>query len=467
MSRRRLIIAFTTAALFSMAVRANAQATNPQSQSKASDWPGGPCPAPQYWFERPVELQWTVTDTPNPNCGFHRWSWQTFLWLMQNESLNDSSLNIDQLPYYQQAFKTGAGTFQPRHAKTNAPISTDFGESQAGTGSRALVDQTNQVVYYTVQLNKTEINWIKLYALTQEMLNKSQSNPEVGFPAGCLELKAAWRVAKYLDGSREYIPNARDFYYTVEAEVPVVTGVDKQQVVASKTRTRPALLAMVGLHIVGRTTNHPEFVWATFEHVDNAPACSDSQAGPINPLTGNRWSFYPGNVDCNCQAETQPPPKRCGCNVPTNFKFDEKAYELSPAVTVCTVNPAGGGSTSSTSAVTSLNQSVVAGLKTGDRRFASYMQYYRLAGTLWTDTAKDGEGVLPVFKSGRKYDLSRTGIDISGNPAPMTLEGSVALENTTLETYFQGSKNCFSCHSLGPNQKNNLNLSHLVPVLSD
>jgi hypothetical protein len=30
-------------------------------------------------------------------------------------------------------------------------------------------------------------------------------------------------------------------------------------------------LAMVGMHVVGSTKGHPEMIWATFEHIGNAP----------------------------------------------------------------------------------------------------------------------------------------------------------------------------------------------------
>ena len=38
----------------------------------------------------------------------------------------------------------------------------------------------------------------------------------------------------------------------------------------------PVTLGLVGLHLVINTQLHPEFVWATFEHVNNAPNCTNS-----------------------------------------------------------------------------------------------------------------------------------------------------------------------------------------------
>ena len=64
-------------------------------------------------------------------------------------------------------------------------------------------------------------------------------------------------------------------------------------------------MAMVGLHVVGSVKGHPEMVWATFEHIDNAPqnnyvyiATGDDPFGPIvqkevayDGTSGTSWTF--------------------------------------------------------------------------------------------------------------------------------------------------------------------------------
>jgi hypothetical protein len=44
---------------------------------------------------------------------------------------------------------------------------------------------------------------------------------------------------------------------------------------------------LVGLHVVLTVKDHPEFVWATFEHVRNAPGLT-SQASPPTVL----WTAF-------------------------------------------------------------------------------------------------------------------------------------------------------------------------------
>src|SRR5262245_6625943 len=41
------------------------------------------CLAPASWFPHESTPQPTTADPGNVNCDFHRWSWQTFLWLTQ------------------------------------------------------------------------------------------------------------------------------------------------------------------------------------------------------------------------------------------------------------------------------------------------------------------------------------------------------------------------------------------------
>ena len=43
---------------------------------------------------------------------------------------------------------------------------------------------------------------------------------------------------------------------------------------------------LLGLHLVQKTQNHGEFIWASFEHVANSPDCNPGGSNPIqqNPV---------------------------------------------------------------------------------------------------------------------------------------------------------------------------------------
>jgi len=75
-------------------------------------------------------------------------------------------------------------------------------------------------------------------------------------------VKAAWKILTTSDG-----PDARSRYYVIPgAQVfdPVSGGCVAQDI------------ALVGFHIVSKTPSLPQWVWSTFEHVDNVPG---DQAG--------------------------------------------------------------------------------------------------------------------------------------------------------------------------------------------
>ena len=81
-------------------------------------------------------------------------------------------------------------------------------------------------------------------------------------PVGAVAVKAAWRV---LTGADNDAVRAR-FYVAHSWITDVAASRAAGRVVCTQ-----ADLALVGLHLVVRTPNSPQGVWATFEHVDNVP----------------------------------------------------------------------------------------------------------------------------------------------------------------------------------------------------
>jgi hypothetical protein len=470
------------------------------------------CSAPPPSKGVPVTV---ANGTTTPPCAFHQWSWQSFQWLMATSTTGS---NLAALPYYQNVTSTKP-VAQPRHAKTNEPTLRDFESDQAMSG--ALVDQNGQLVYYTKQTNSQQAKWITGFANDQTALTANSLKPASAFPPGNFEIKASWRVASFNDANgkviKSFINKADlDQYYTADFLVPPVTGVTSSgSPTISTTQLVPATLALVGLHIVATTTLHPEFLWATFEHVDNAPACAaTSELNPTNPATDNPWSFFGGLDNCSeCKSQPQAI-SHCDlkshsnavcqpCNVEPTYANMGPTYKcatescVSPitlgivvmekgvkknvagGTSVCTVNPTGGGSSDSMTAVAQVNTNVAA--KNKD----SLLWHYRLQGTLWggsettigtpppppppppaTQVARYlGLTSIPVQDKTSHTTWGVSTIDTQGKK--FSFAGSVALENTTLETYFQGGKNCFSCHSVSPpaDKQNNLSLSHLVPFV--
>jgi hypothetical protein len=87
---------------------------------------------------------------------------------------------------------------------------------------------------------------------------------------GAIEVKAAWRI----------IPSARRDYFEQNYKVAHAKVYDPE------SRTwNDRDVALVGMHIIKKTPHSPQWVWATFEHKDNAPVEGD-------PGRGRPWNFF-------------------------------------------------------------------------------------------------------------------------------------------------------------------------------
>lgn len=397
-----------------------------------------PCTAPAEWFptvQQPVNFQ-----VDSINCNFHLWAWQEFLWMMQaSESgpanfltlANPNDLFVpNPLPYPGRAEITAAGLdFMPRDEKDEDLVDATA-IHQAGDNS-VLIDQAGQPVFYTILLDSTWYNFaVRNHFNTADSFRVA--SPAMNFPTGgtgAIELKTAWRVAAV--GDSTFIPNASSRFFTVQAQIPTITIVNGR-FVTDTTRMRQATLALAGMHVVGTVPDHPEFIWATFEQVDNAPSCTQTPSA-INDSTRNAWSLYTANLPCASGSQ---------CNA----RPDSLNASFKPTP-VCRVVPFGDRDTTSENArnIRTLNASVQRQLPAN-----SILRSYRMIGGQWTNP-----GGLPA----------RFG-------AGTNIFGSRLLANLTMESFLQPTglpgdtgKTCFGCHNGGVPPKNpkNLEVSHVWP----
>src|SRR5262249_31419296 len=91
---------------------------------------------------------------------------------------------------------------------------------------------------------------------------------------GSIMVKAAWRIKTDKDDASRYYATAAQIYN-------------------SQTKTcAPATVLLVGLHIAHKVDPFTEWVWSTFEQVDNVPPDSDISPKPAPPPNG--YSFNNG-----------------------------------------------------------------------------------------------------------------------------------------------------------------------------
>jgi hypothetical protein len=174
--------------------------------------------------------------------------------------------------------------------------------------------RNNSLVYYMTQVNDVYAYFITgmktgkitldqpQFPFTQQELTKIVNfagTRGIVFPhpeALVVEVKSAWVETSELDAigidARKYV--------TRMATIPDYA---KSSSTWTPNGSKRAQLALVGMHVVGSVAQHPEMVWATFEHIDNAPTasyryCKDEPCnGPItiNPQPGRTWLFSVNN----------------------------------------------------------------------------------------------------------------------------------------------------------------------------
>lgn len=308
-------------------------------------------------------------------------------------------------------------------------LSEDTAQAFPSSNPNWLADKDGNIVYYEILMGKDEYDYIstqKLYNLNEQVKhvkNKKNISLPLGHndTLGGLELKAAWlRVS---DNDRGHI-KWQQFKTT------------KAYVYDEKTRQcAESTMALVGLHIIHKTASQPQWVWATFEHINNAPDTSKLKSN--NTVEGD-YTFY------NNVCSVRPVPAAC-----TPKKIAGKAVtktscepNISPAYYLTGTNdcPAYPVRVSRDFTIKDTTDNHVATLNKAVKSMImevnqdSVFANYELVNVLWSSAAVNDNvppGNPPV-----------TPLSISGETPALT---AVPVANTMLETYAQGF-NCLSCH---------------------
>jgi hypothetical protein len=282
-----------------------------------------------------------------------------------------------------------------------------------------------------------------------------------------VEIKSAWVAAAGLPNIGSYITmNA-----TIPTYSPAVPPPSGTTTMTDTGSQQTIQLALVGMHVVGSAAGHPEMIWATFEHVANAPRDSYSYVNtsnatvpvPVNVATlptiagsSAPWAFSATTVPNPCSkpidqlfndqfmtynASPSPPPQPTitALNVPALCAADHATDAIIPANVMrwkpfgaasdVSPNPIDSSIAASNTEIIAINNSIDGMLASGDVR-----GNYVMGGATWT-----------IFGAPPSSF-------IGGNQV-----GTSSLSNTTMETYEQGNPtnptvqaggtNCLSCHT--------------------
>lgn len=268
-----------------------------------------------------------------------------------------------------------------------------------------LVDQNSHYAAYEVLFNEQEYNFIRgqdeqqntwLYLIANlaaaQPIQMPVSNPTT---PGAMMLKVAWRIMTPTDDLSRY--------YVIDALV-----------YDPATQTcQPQKVGLIGLHIVQKVDGFSQWIWTTFEQVDNVPGGSGGKA----PYSFNNGTDNPATVGgfANRPQTQFPTPQPA---VPTPVQVTR----FNPIPTT----PAG----SSTVEMNGVYQQFLSG---------TVWQYYQLVFTQWpTD-----ENSSVLTSDGGVYPQD------AGQPFPVD-----GITNVVMETYVQspedgvgvGGNSCMSCH---------------------
>jgi len=415
-----------------------------------NDQPVSDCStAPASWFTEKNGVR--VTPAPNEgstsvfadnasvtNCDFQRWSWQKFLYLT-----NDTNGK----PYFLQEFTQVSSIGDTLAQKGAAVILTDTLQASGNVlKSPAQNGQQEKTIFYSIMANDLLLETMKTYGPKVNNDADSTELKGVTFPVGAVEMKTAWLDATQLGKDSST-------YYRTDA---FING--------STTSTRVALL---GIHVVGIVENHPEFVWATFEHDALAPMYDWSKATHTSDTTVTSDTDYPlFAADSKATYENVTSSSGLQTNVFTVYdhgvpvEINENEEKVFMATSQ--KNP----KTTTLKNIDGLNKSVKKQLNSKE-----VWKNYFLNSSIWVNT-EDFVGT----PAQAKY-LDTVGFNLSSSKPNELTRGSVSAFNITMETYvqygFSGGPiheatvgnlvNCFSCHNSTHNGEPHspLKISHL------
>ncbi len=366
-------------------------------------------------------------------------------------------------------------TFISLSSLDNIPVIIVPSIGQAGLASdkNVLMARNGSFVYYNIMVNdiyavfstmvfkgvangglpltakfpttQAELDVIKTYAAAHNIPLVDTNNRVLA-----MELKTSWVETIQFTGVNY------DNYVTIHTSVPryVKNALSETWSIDLVRPTRPATLALVGMHVVGSVQGHPEMIWSTFEHVNNTPNVTfqynDANSNSLPQLTDvnstTNWLFCNPtatassefNVPYIHQSSTFPYPYSAtlGHNISSSNTRRHKPFGWSGptdngAITgsVLLLRPEIPIERVSNSRLLALNYDVNTNLADGDVR-----KMYFQVGATWNS------------KTGRFLTAASDHV------------GTISLSNSTMETYTQGSAttapdglNCFSCHESNNN----------------
>ena len=291
-----------------------------------------------------------------------------------------------------------------------------------------LIDQRGNYAIFDILMNKVMFDYIvgnNLHTQAGQVSNKN-AGLRIDFPSGqhekdgkgdpgAIMLKVSWKILEPEDDKTKF--------HHVQALVAMPTSPDQQSDPPCLEKT----LGLIGFHVVHKTVTRPQWIWTSFEHVDNVPEQKDVDAGKLK----GSYNFYDPKCTTDCPVN-QTPPRPWHPEPENKLKFragpDGKVFKSQ----ITRVVPL----TEATKDINEKFQSILSN---------TVWKNYMLIGTQWPSAfpCTADRSVLPGAPL-PKTDFEKQP-DMNCAPAP------TFLANSTLETFSQGeipqaSSSCMGCH---------------------
>lgn len=340
----------------------------------------------------------------------------------------------------------------PTHTGKDKNVADETDQAFAGK----LFDQNGNVVVYEVLMNEVEFDYVvqnKLYNINGQ-LNFTKTNTEADFPKGdykqqqlgATEIKLAWKVLETTDHKERYYKN-KGYLLNEATQKPDTVAVD---------------LGLIGFHISQKTPTGKQWVWSTFEHVDNLDQNVKEVNGKttvIHPtLTNPDCEICPANVDATNGGSNYAIHKTKKANYWTisgdtlNYYTDDTKKMKTQAKRMVDIPVR-------VKQINTLMQNYF-------KQQGSVWQYYQLIDTQYPID----QNAKPGISTATTYNIPKSVVNKPGGNPNLAL-----LTNITMETFFQkgnqvaglmensnsassgntpvtifGTESCIGCHSSAP-----------------
>lgn len=286
----------------------------------------------------------------------------------------------------------------------DAPLNIGFGDlvlgsfskfshlTQAGFGNLVgpLPAQNGTYTLYQTGFNKVGFDQI----LGQQLyLRSNLPTTNTIFQNGAINIKAAWIDMTHVANPERYYTRKAWVLNPFSTSTPTCTEIT---------------VGLVGLHIVMKTPSRPQWIWSTFEQIDNVPPSYSGipftyNNGDGTPMPASNPNLFP--------LSSKPVIFNVQRLKPTRFSTDSTNYKYQTAL----------------------------------ENLNSPWQFYRLVMTQWP--------TVPMQPPAQPIPPSVTGQPANTIPGTQ-LAADSAFANVTMETFFQNDvrTGCMACHDLTRNE---------------